>query len=838
MSKLIKSNDSGKGNRTGTHKYGATNRGRGRGKGKKSGRMNVCRSTSQSGISTTDEARLLMRSESDDELPDIFAEEPVDDEKQRGVGVRANKVIRAQHIDSTDTAISVQFPHQTILDTGTEWSIIGGPAWAVTMHSGSLKISAVDQQMSPMTMRHCDAITAISDSNGTVYLLGLRYAVYSPNLTDGEAVVNTHYIREAGIKVDDVSSRHGGGQCLTLPSGATAPLGYDPNSYKAYVNCRRPTQEELECIKVIWVNCHSDDIMIDNGIKPCRDTSVSSPSTDTSTARAETDSSVMKEKASLPSAASMDTNSGGISPIDESDDGSVISLNEDVRSPVDWSGTLGECPVETVANTLNNTTQYFPNAIESEKRSYPIQHRGKRLFPLHGRRILGRTCGDTFFSSIRSIRGYTCAQLFVAILSDYLFLKCIRRESQVPGTYQDYCREVGVPNELLTNNSKVQSGEKFKTINRQNQTKHVFSTPHCQNQNFAERRIQDVKHRTVLVLFLSEAPLEFWCYAVDFVVDCLNHTSKQKLSNKTPEEVMNGNTPDISPFRYKFWQPILYLDPSAKYPDCKWKPGYWIGRARYHGDPFTYKIWTEPEAGEWKKGRELVRNVIKPRETAIEEGTNSKKKIYSHEYYEDFHLVKEKDQPMLNEIISRLKQKKRKPISSTKARKKQKVVPQPNERRSPVIDNDEQGKVKECPSLVTINEDNNEVRIFDDDEYVTAEVIPPDGFTEKDETSRNRILETIVEDVTDDKEEETPVGSKEIYDELDPCAEVGQSMLISINGYRFKESRLQLILLFDCGDTQWCDFRDVKEDHPRKCAEYIIAEYMPRKRKKRNKTVC
>lgn len=125
----------------------------------------------------------------------------------------------------------------------------------------------------------------------------------------------------------------------------------------------------------------------------------------------------MKEKASLPSAASMDTNSGGISPIDESDDGSVISLNEDVRSPVDWSGTLGECPVE------------------SEKRSYPIQHRGKRLFPLHGRRIPGRTCGDTFFSSIRSIRGYTYAQLFVAILSDYLFFKNVsggNHKYQVP----------------------------------------------------------------------------------------------------------------------------------------------------------------------------------------------------------------------------------------------------------------------------------------------------------------------------------------------------------------------------------------------------------------------
>jgi hypothetical protein len=97
----------------------------------------------------------------------------------------------------------------------------------------------------------------------------------------------------------------------------------------------------------------------------------------------------------------------------------------------------------------------------------------------------------------------------------------------VTGAYQDFCREVGVPNELLTDNSKVQSGTKFKTINRENMTEHNFSTPHCQNQNPAERKIQDVKHHAILVLFSAAAPLTFWCYAIGFVVDCLNHKSKK-----------------------------------------------------------------------------------------------------------------------------------------------------------------------------------------------------------------------------------------------------------------------------------------------------------------------
>ena len=98
------------------------------------------------------------------------------------------------------------------------------------------------------------------------------------------------------------------------------------------------------------------------------------------------------------------------------------------------------------------------------------------------------------------------------LFADCIWVKLLRRESQVPGAYQDFVQEVGTPNELLSDNSKVQAGEKFKKINRDNLTAHNFSTPYCQNQNPAERKIQDVKHRGILVLFESNAPLVFWCY--------------------------------------------------------------------------------------------------------------------------------------------------------------------------------------------------------------------------------------------------------------------------------------------------------------------------------------
>jgi hypothetical protein len=145
----------------------------------------------------------------------------------------------------------------------------------------------------------------------------------------------------------------------------------------------------------------------------------------------------------------------------------------------------------------------------------------------------------------------------VTLTFDFLYIKCLQRECQVPLAYQDFCREVGVPNEILTDNCKVQSGEKFKKINGENMTKHNVLTLHCKNQNLSECRMQDIKQRAILVLFWSGAPITFWCYApVESVVNCLNQTSKRKLKGHTSIEGLTDNTLDISMFCFKFWQAI------------------------------------------------------------------------------------------------------------------------------------------------------------------------------------------------------------------------------------------------------------------------------------------
>ena len=98
-------------------------------------------------------------------------------------------------------------------------------------------------------------------------------------------------------------------------------------------------------------------------------------------------------------------------------------------------------------------------------------------------------------------------------LSDFLFVRCMQRESHSHGAYQDYIREVGASEVIVTDNSKTQTGKKWEKTSREVMTKQRKFTPHNQNESKVERRIQDVKAKTIMVLQCEKAQLVFWCYA-------------------------------------------------------------------------------------------------------------------------------------------------------------------------------------------------------------------------------------------------------------------------------------------------------------------------------------
>jgi len=113
------------------------------------------------------------------------------------------------------------------------------------------------------------------------------------------------------------------------------------------------------------------------------------------------------------------------------------------RTVGEWRQLLAFPSDKVVEGTLISTTQLQVEPVESERRDIPRQHRKKRLLQLYPRRLKGRTDTDTFFTTIKSIRGYLFVQIFCHVLSDYLFVRCMQRKSQSHGAYQDYIRKWG-----------------------------------------------------------------------------------------------------------------------------------------------------------------------------------------------------------------------------------------------------------------------------------------------------------------------------------------------------------------------------------------------------------
>eukprot|EP00957_Ditylum_brightwellii_P153231 11662834-Ditylum_brightwellii.AAC.1 len=107
-------------------------------------------------------------------------------EDTRKVGT--NKVVRINRSEP-DSGLTDEFCYNTFLDSGTEWTLLGGPAWSIIKRFKCLlNMSAVDDTMSGVAMQLCDAVTAILNGNGQVCLLGVKRGVYSPTLTNDEAV--------------------------------------------------------------------------------------------------------------------------------------------------------------------------------------------------------------------------------------------------------------------------------------------------------------------------------------------------------------------------------------------------------------------------------------------------------------------------------------------------------------------------------------------------------------------------------------------------------------------------------------------------------------------------
>lgn len=396
----------------------------------------------------------------------------------------------------------------------------------------------------------------------------------------GRTIHSVNQLAAFGIIVDEKPKATGGQQQLTTPDGFIIPLAI--RNGLAYMDMYPPSDHELATLETIIFTSDADwdPTVLDN----------------------EVPDSILQDHGTrdlpLPDQ-SPDDDLNIYSCIYHSHPNRPLSINRSIIPNKPNFQRLrplfGWLPTTRIQHTLEHTTQWY----RAEGR-LPLRRHFKSRFPAANvARLHDTIATDTFFSDtpahddgILGHGGATMAQIYTGKTSQFLACYPMGSESQMASTLLAFITDHGAPDTLFSDNAKAEVNSKIQDILRNYIIKRARSEPHQQNQNIAERRIQDVKHLINAIMDRTATPSPFWLLCLEYVVYLLNHVSSAALDWKTPIEAIHGQQPDISALlHFRWWQPVYYHQPGKSFPSkSQERLGRWVGIAENQGDALTYRI--------------------------------------------------------------------------------------------------------------------------------------------------------------------------------------------------------------------------------------------------------
>ena len=140
--------------------------------------------------------------------------------------------------------------------------------------------------------------------------------------------------------------------------------------------------------------------------------------------------------------------------------------------------------------------------------------------------------------------------------TDYMFVKPLRSESHAFTALQDFGRKIGIPQSIKTENAKTEIRKQWTDWCRKYLVTTKLTEPHHPWQNYPEQGIGELGRMVRRCMRAFNAPLnrhgwcQLWCCKI---WKCL---TSRKLGWRTPTGKLTGDTPDISAFRFHFWQEL------------------------------------------------------------------------------------------------------------------------------------------------------------------------------------------------------------------------------------------------------------------------------------------
>ena len=228
---------------------------------------------------------------------------------------------------------------------------------------------------------------------------------------------------------------------------------------------------------------------------------------------------------------------------------------------------LLNAPKEVVKRTMEATTQYYHN-VPAGQRIFDMR---RSHFPASNVFRRHEAVGtDMIPFDIVTWGGFKCCQFYVGRRSYYMSAHGMLTDGDFVGSLEDEIRYRGAMDLLISDMAKAEISARVRAILRAFQIKDWQSEPHHQNQNIAERYIQELKKYCNWVLNTSGAPPETIFFIILYAIFIHNRTARRLLGWRTPYEALTGQTPDISMlFCFRFWQIVFiknYRDLGTGFP--------------------------------------------------------------------------------------------------------------------------------------------------------------------------------------------------------------------------------------------------------------------------------
>ena len=246
---------------------------------------------------------------------------------------------------------------------------------------------------------------------------------------------------------------------------------------------------------------------------------------------------------------------------------------------------------DTAVRTIRATTQRqdrrIPTSGTSLKRNRRTNDKALRYNHINDYMFM-----DTMFASgnhSKSLRGNTCAQIFTTD-KGYIAVYPLMKKGDVPRAIKLFCKEVGVPDAFICDQSMEQTSKQVKAfIGDVGSSLRVLEegTPWA---NRAELVIGQLKQAVRTDMKETNTPLCLWDYCLERRAIIANMTAKDllQLRGQTPYFATYGHEADISNLTDLGWYEFCYYyDHGQQFPLARECLGRYLGPSKGYGNKMS-----------------------------------------------------------------------------------------------------------------------------------------------------------------------------------------------------------------------------------------------------------